>query len=103
MPYLSDQYVIPEDQYDNGNIKGTLQSHQWLAHTKAQSDARLKTIFTDFWAPDGRFNYDKPEFEALAAEFSPGNLTMLMLLIAEEAYMRDILDEEDFLDLQDEG
>jgi hypothetical protein len=103
MDYASDQYEIPSERCDDGRMKGTLQWHQWLAHIKAQSDERLESIFTDFWSPDGWFNYAKPEFVELVSEFRPGNLTLLMLKIAEEAYTRDILAEDDYLELQEEG
>lgn len=101
MSYATDQYDIPEEKCDDGRMKGTRQWHQWLAHIKAQSDERLEAVFTNYWAPDGQFNYDHPPFAELAAEFSPGNLTLLMLKVAEEAYMRDILYEDDYLRIQD--
>lgn len=106
---LIDKYEIPEGTYDDGRMKGTKQWHQIKAHLKATSDDRLKAIFTNFYAPDGRFNYDMPEFKAFAAECGPTNLTTLMLTVAEEAYMRqdadgnDLLHEDHFIRLQDEG
>ena len=102
-------YEIPEGTYDNGNIKGTKHWHQMKAHIAAMSDERLTTLFTDFYAPDGRYNYDMPEFRKVSEECGPCNLTMLMLKLAEEAYMRDdedgnsILPEEEYIRLQDEG
>lgn len=106
---LIDKYVIPEGTYDNGNSLGTYQWHQMLAHIKQMSDERLITLFTNFYAPNGRYNYDLPEFKAVAEEVGPCNLTMLMLKLAEEAYMRqddegnDLLHEDEFSRLQDEG
>lgn len=110
---LIDQYEIPEGTYDNGNIKGTKRWHQIKAHIAAMSNDRLEEMFTDYFAPDGRFNYDRPVFRQFASECSdPGvgiNLTSLMLSLAEAAYCRDdengnsILPEDDYLRLQDEA
>lgn len=77
---------------------------QMRKHIKAQTDDRLEEIFTDFFNPQGRFDHDKPEWVEFAAECQGiGNHTMLMLEVAEEAYMRDILSENDYSRLQDEG
>jgi hypothetical protein len=77
---------------------------QMRKHIKAQTNERLFDIFTDFYDRKGRFDYDMPEWKEFVAECEGiGNLTMLMLEVAEEAYMRDILDEDDYIRLQDEG
>lgn len=99
--YPTDSYVIPDDQCDDGRMKGTRQCHQWRAHIQAQTDARLEQVFTDYWTPAGRFNYEHPPFKELAAEFRPGNLSLLMSMMGEEAYMRDVLPEDDWLRIQD--
>jgi hypothetical protein len=77
---------------------------QMRKHIKAQTDDRLREIFTDFYGTDGRFNHDLPAWREFAQECQGiFNHTMLMLEVAEEAYMRDVLDEDDFIRLQDEG
>ena len=77
---------------------------QMRKHIKAQTDERLRLLFTNFYDRTGRYDYTMPEFEEFAAECEGiGNWTMLMLEVAQEAYQRDILDEEDWCRLQDEG
>ena len=75
---------------------------QMRKHIKAQTDDRLALLFTDFYDRKGRYDYAMPEFKAFAAECEGvGNLTMLLHEVGEEAYMREILDEDDWIRLQD--
>lgn len=103
---LLDQYPVSDEERARPWGQAPMEPIivQMRKHIKAQSDARLTGIFTDFYDPRGRFNHDKPEWRTFANECQGiGNQTMLMLEVAEEAYMRDILYEDDFIRLQDEG
>ena len=72
-------------------------------HLESLPADQLEAIFTDFYTSKGRFNYAKPEFVNLAEVVGWRNLTTLMLKVAEIAYMKDVLDEDDYLRLQEEG
>lgn len=104
MSYVTDSIPVTEEERQNkfrGATPYSVQWVQWDKHVKAASDDLLRAIFTNFWAPNGRFNYEHPPFKEYVADFRPGNLTTLMFRIGEEAYMRDILDEDDWIRLQE--
>jgi len=102
MPSINDIVLTDEliAKYKKRHItdEGTIRSFEYI---KAQPDARLQQIIEC----EGPVSWNDEEVAKLAKELKPDggfiNHNWIISQVGEELYMRDILEEDDWLYLQD--